>query len=151
MKTGFPLAMSYTTVPWRVLAFLDMKLFFAPSGPGADILKNTRCQSGDRIDHMRCARRRIKFNKVCGSDDERLAVLNIVAITHDEFIPGQQTSYEIGRFRFHYPETSLDGFLNHITRIAVADSEERGQFAGKLPEGDDPWSPEWRLSRITKE
>lgn len=77
-------------------------------------------------------------------DDERLAVLNEVAIDHEEFFPGQQTSYEIGRFRFHYPETSLDGFLSHITRIAVADSEERGRFAGKLPEGDDPWSSSWR-------
>lgn len=80
-------------------------------------------------------------------DDERLAVLAEVAVLHDEFMPGQQTSYEIGRFRFHFAETSLDGFLNHITRIAVADSEERGRFAGKLPEGDDPWSPEWRQGR----
>lgn len=73
-------------------------------------------------------------------DDGRLAVLQEVAIDHEEFFPGQQTSYEIGRFRFHYPETSLDGFLSHLTRIAVADSEERGRFAGRLPEGDDPWS-----------
>lgn len=77
-------------------------------------------------------------------DDERLEILNQVAVTHDEFTPGQQTSYEIGRFRFHHAETSLDGFLSHITRIAIADSEERGRFAGRLPEGDDPWSPEWR-------
>jgi hypothetical protein len=77
-------------------------------------------------------------------DDERLLILDEVAVTHDEFTPGQQTSYEIGRFRFHYAETSLDGFLSHLTRVAVADSEERGRFAGKLPEGDDPWSSEWR-------
>ena len=73
-------------------------------------------------------------------DDGRLAVLEEVAVDHEEFFPGQQTSYEIGRFRFYYAETSLDGFLSHITRIAVADSEERGRFAGRLPEGDDPWS-----------
>lgn len=81
------------------------------------------------------------------ADDERLLVLGEVAVTHDEFRPGQQTSYEVGRFRFHYAEASLDGFLNHLTRIAVGDSEERGRFAGKLPEGDDPWSPEWRTSK----
>ena len=77
-------------------------------------------------------------------DDERLDILNQVAVTHDEFTPGQQTMYEIGRFRFHYSETSLDGFLTHIARVAIADSEERGRFAGRLPEGDDPWAPEWR-------
>lgn len=77
-------------------------------------------------------------------DDERLDILNQVAVTHDEFTPGQQTMYEIGRFRFHYAETSLDGFLTHIARVAIADSEERGRFAGKLPEGDDPWSSSWR-------
>lgn len=75
-------------------------------------------------------------------DDERMAILYKVASTHDEFTPGQQTSYEIGRFRFHYAETSLDAFLRHITELAVADSRERGRFAGKVPEGDDPWSPE---------
>lgn len=79
-------------------------------------------------------------------DDERLAILQQVATTHDEFTPGQQTSYEIGRFRFHYAETSLDGFLTHITELAIADSTERGNFAGRLPEGDDPWSPEWRAA-----
>lgn len=77
-------------------------------------------------------------------DDERLATLQQVATTHDEFTPGQQTSYEIGRFRFHYAETTFDGFLTHITQLAIADSTERGRFAGRLPEGDDPWSPEWR-------
>lgn len=80
-------------------------------------------------------------------DDERLKVLGEVAVTHDQFTPGQQTSYEVGRFRFHYADTSLDAFLSHLTRIAVSDSEERGRFAGKLPEGDDPWSPEWRTSK----
>jgi hypothetical protein len=77
-------------------------------------------------------------------DDERMEILGQVAITHDMFTPGQQTSYEIGRFRFHHADTSLDGFLTHITRLAIADSEERGRFAGRLPEGDDPWAPEWR-------
>lgn len=80
-------------------------------------------------------------------DDERLDILQQVATTHDEFTPGQQASYEIGRFRFHYAETTLDGFLTHVTRAAIADSEERGNFAGRLPEGDDPWSPEWRAAR----
>lgn len=75
-------------------------------------------------------------------DDERLRILNEVAVTHDEFTPGQQTSYEVGRFRFHYAETSLDGFLTHLGEIAIADSNERGRFAGRLPEGDDPWAPE---------
>lgn len=80
-------------------------------------------------------------------DDERLAILNEVAVTQDEFTPGQQASYELGRFRFHYAETTLDGFLNNIVELAIADSKERGRFAGRLPEGDDPWSPEWRNGR----
>ena len=71
--------------------------------------------------------------------DERLATLSRLAMEGDLFLPGQQTSYEIGRFRFHHPEAGLDPFLDRIVEFAMADKGEQGRFGGLMPEGDDPW------------
>ncbi|CAA9545276.1 MAG: hypothetical protein AVDCRST_MAG73-2348 [uncultured Thermomicrobiales bacterium] len=73
-------------------------------------------------------------------DDPRLRELARVGALHDDaFVPGQQTSYEIGRFRFHRPETGLDAFLDRLVELAIADRGEQGRFGGLMPEGDDPW------------
>ena len=73
-------------------------------------------------------------------DDPRLhELIRIGALAEDFFMPGQQTSYEIGRFRFHHPEAGLDAFVDRIVELAIADRGEMGRFGGLLPEGDDPW------------
>lgn len=72
-------------------------------------------------------------------DDPRIRELTRLAITGEAFEPGQQTAYEIGRFRFHHPEVGLDAFLDRLVELATADHGEMGRFGGRLPEGDDPW------------
>ena len=73
-------------------------------------------------------------------DDPRVQELvRIGALDEQMFIAGQQTSYEIGRFRFHHAEAGLDAFLDRIVELAIEDRGEMGRFGGILPEGDDPW------------
>ena len=72
-------------------------------------------------------------------DDPRLGDLARLAMTGEFFTPGQQTSYEIGRFRFFGPEAQLDPFLDRVVELAIADRGEHGRFGGRMPEGDDPW------------
>ena len=74
------------------------------------------------------------------ADDERLVALDQLLYSHGEFEPGQRVVYETGRFRFYYPETSLDGFLSQLVELALQDRNEDGHFAGRTPEGDDPWA-----------
>jgi len=73
------------------------------------------------------------------ADDPRLLALGELAMEGELFVPGQQASYEIGRFRFHHAQTTLDGFLGHLVELALADANEHGNFAGRLPPGDNPW------------
>jgi hypothetical protein len=72
-------------------------------------------------------------------DDPRLDALNQLATAGDEFVPGQQTAYEIGRFRFHDGEASIDGFLSVLVGLAERDAGESGRFGGPQVPGDDPW------------
>ncbi len=72
-------------------------------------------------------------------DDVRIRELTRLAVLGEAFEPGQQTAYEIGRFRFHHPEVGLDAFLDRLVELATADRGEMGRFGGRLPEGDDPW------------
>ena len=76
------------------------------------------------------------------TDDERLLRLTELAMAGEAFEPGQQTAYEIARFRFFHDSASLDAFLDRLVELAVADRGEMGRFGGRLPEGDDPWSAE---------
>ena len=72
-------------------------------------------------------------------DDARLRELQRLAGTGDDFTPDQRVLYELGRFRFHHPETGLDPFLDTLVSLAEADRGEAGRFGGRLPAGDDPW------------
>jgi hypothetical protein len=74
------------------------------------------------------------------TDDARLQALDGLMYEHGEFAPGQRTIYEVGRFRFYYPEASLDAFVDRLVEFATFDRAEQGHFAGRTPEGDDPWS-----------
>lgn len=71
--------------------------------------------------------------------DGRLRELHRLAASGDDFLPDQRVLYELGRFRFHHPETGLDAFLDTMVELAVADRGEMGRFGGQLPPGDDPW------------
>jgi hypothetical protein len=73
-------------------------------------------------------------------DDQRLRDLQRLAGTGDEFTPDQRVLYELGRFRFHQPDASIDAFLTQLVVLAEADRGESGRFGGRLPEGDDPWA-----------
>ena len=73
-------------------------------------------------------------------DDERLRELQRLAGTGEEFTPDQRVLYELGRFRFHQPDASMDAFLMQLVVLAEADRGESGRFGGRLPEGDDPWA-----------
>lgn len=72
-------------------------------------------------------------------DDPRVARLAAIAMDGVFFAPGQQTSYEIGLFRFHNAESTFDGFLDRIVELAEADRREHGEFGGRQVEGDSPW------------
>lgn len=74
------------------------------------------------------------------ADDARLVELHRLAGSGDDFQPDQRVLYELGRFRFHHPETGLDPFLDTLVELALADRGEMGRFGGRLPEGDDPWA-----------
>ena len=74
------------------------------------------------------------------ADDSRLLDLQRLAGEGDEFLPDQRVLYEIGRFRFHQPDTGLEPFLDTLVDLAEADRGESGRFGGRLPEGDDPWA-----------
>lgn len=72
--------------------------------------------------------------------DERLLDLQRLAGEGDAFIPDQRVLYELGRFRFHQPDTGFEPFLDALVHLAEADRGEAGRFGGRLPEGDDPWA-----------
>jgi hypothetical protein len=72
--------------------------------------------------------------------DPRLLDLQRLAGSGDDFLPDQRVLYEMGRFRFHQPDTGMDPFLDTLVALAEADRGEAGHFGGRLPEGDDPWA-----------
>jgi hypothetical protein len=72
-------------------------------------------------------------------EDERLQRLRTVAVAGEAFVPGQQTAYEIGRFRFFSNEAGLDAFVDRIVELAEADRGEQGRFGGRQVPGDEPW------------
>ena len=73
--------------------------------------------------------------------DTRLQALHKHASYGDQFTPGQKTNLAIARFRFYYPDSECDGFLDHLVECALFDKNEQGRFGGtNLPPEDDPWS-----------
>ncbi len=71
--------------------------------------------------------------------DPRLVRLGQLGLEGDAFFPGQQASYEIGRFRFFDEAGEVDAFLTAVVDLAERDAGEHGRFGGTLPAGDDPW------------
>lgn len=79
------------------------------------------------------------FVRTLDEDDPRLLRLTELAMQGERFEPGQQTSYEIGRFKFFSEAGDVDSFLTRVVELAELDAGEHGHFGGKMPEGDDPW------------
>lgn len=90
-------------------------------------------RSADAIDDLAA------FVLTLPGDDPRLHRLGELAMDGELFAPGQQTSYEIGRFRFFTETGDPDAFLSYVVELAERDAGEHGHFGGNLPEGDDPW------------
>lgn len=72
-------------------------------------------------------------------DDDRLARLAALTTTGGQFLPGQQLSYEIGRYHFHDISLSHDAFLGVMVLLAEQDAGEQGRFGGPQAAGDNPW------------
>jgi len=71
-------------------------------------------------------------------NDPRFERIQALAVVGERVEPGQQAHVGLSRFHFHHTETSVEGMLNHFIELQEADVAEAGNFAGRLPEGDDP-------------
>lgn len=72
-------------------------------------------------------------------DDLRLAELRRLTFAGDQFDPGAALLTELGRFRFHDPNVTLEGFVDHMVDLARFDANEHGRFGGPQVPGDEPW------------
>lgn len=72
-------------------------------------------------------------------NDTRIIRLRALSNGPDNFSPGQQAAYEIGRFRFFNADTRPDPFLDWVVELAEADAAENGNFGGRMAPGDNPW------------
>ena len=73
------------------------------------------------------------------ADDSRVARLAQLAASGEDFVPGQQTLYELGRYHFHDQTMTNDGFLTVLISLAENDAGEQGRFGGRQVQGDEPW------------
>lgn len=84
-----------------------------------------------------------EFIRALDGDDERIMKLRTLAFSGEMFDPGAGLLNELGRFRFHDEETTLEGFLAFMVELAEEDAVEQGRWGGPQVPGDDPWSPSW--------
>lgn len=76
-------------------------------------------------------------------DDPRLARIAVLAFYGDQFDPGATMLHELGRFRFHDPDVSLEGMIDRMVELAELDHSERDHLGGPQVPGDNPWRPGW--------
>ena len=76
-------------------------------------------------------------------DDERIVRLTRLAFSGEVFDPGASLLNELGRFRFHDPNSSLEQFITFMVELAERDASEQGQWGGPQLPGDNPWQPSW--------
>lgn len=76
-------------------------------------------------------------------NDWRIARITEYAFSGHTFDPGATMLHELGRFRFHDPDVSLDGFVNRLVALAELDFHERDHLGGPQAPGDNPWRPGW--------
>jgi hypothetical protein len=76
-------------------------------------------------------------------DDPRLTRIAVLAFYGEQFDPGATMLHELGRFRFHDPDVSVDGFVDRMVELAELDHSERDHLGGIQVPGDNPWRPGW--------
>lgn len=76
-------------------------------------------------------------------DDSRIAEIERIAFSGEQFLPGATMLEELGRFRFHDPEQELDAFITAMVSFAQRDVEEMGLWGGPQLPGDNPWGADW--------
>lgn len=79
-------------------------------------------------------------------DDSRIVELEKLAFSGETFIPGAKLLEELGRFRFHDPDTQIDVFISQMVSFADHDVEEMGRWGGPQLPGDNPWGANWVVS-----
>lgn len=72
-------------------------------------------------------------------NDPRLVRLSRLGLRGDGFEPGPALHYEVGRFRFHTPDVTVEGFLDTMVELAELDMREDGAVGGPQVPGDEPW------------
>lgn len=76
-------------------------------------------------------------------DDERVARLTRLTFSGETFDPGAALLNELGRFRFHDPNSSMEQFVTFMVELGEQDASEQGQWGGPQLPGDNPWQPSW--------
>lgn len=76
-------------------------------------------------------------------NDPRIGRLLTLAFSGTTFDPGASLLTELGRFRFHDPEQSIEGFVDAMVALAEQDASEQGEFGGPQLPGDNPWRSSW--------
>jgi hypothetical protein len=76
-------------------------------------------------------------------DDPRLTRITVLTFSGGYFDPGATMLHELGRFRFHDPDASLDGMIDRMVELAELDHSERDHLGGMQVPGDNPWRPGW--------
>lgn len=76
-------------------------------------------------------------------DDASIVQLTKLAFSGPTFDPGASLLNELGRFRFHDPETTVDQFLHFMVTLAGQDADEQGRWGGPQIPGDEPWGATW--------
>jgi hypothetical protein len=76
-------------------------------------------------------------------DDPRLVRIAVLAFYGEQFDPGATMLHELGRFRFHDPDVTIDGFIDRMVELAELDHSERDHLGGRQVPGDNPWRPGW--------
>lgn len=84
-----------------------------------------------------------QFVRSLPDDDARIADLMRLAFAGEMFDPGALLLNELGRFRFHDPETPTSQFLTFMVSLAKQDAEEQGRWGAPQIPGDEPWRASW--------
>lgn len=79
------------------------------------------------------------------NEDSRIEHLIGLAFHGSYFDPGATLLTEIGRFRFHDPETTPDAFLTQMIEFAEADAAESRELGGRQVDGDNPWRANFEI------
>lgn len=80
-------------------------------------------------------------NHVAGlpDDDANIIALRKLAFLGGEFDPGPIMLNELGRFRFHEAEQTVESFVSKMVEYAEQDASEHALFGGPQVPGDHPF------------